>query len=149
MSKSNLVFFVVIWLILPSVLKAHNLCDTTYVFTYDDSGNRTGRTINFLKSTQIQGTTSGTEADVITEELNEKEILIYPNPTKGDLKIEIPELGDTSARLFIFNNQGKLLIDKRITNTLSEINISQYSSGLYILKILIEQNSIEWKIIKD
>lgn len=123
--------------------------DTTYVFDYDNSGNRISRVINFLKSAETNQSLSATENAIIEEKLGEDEILVYPNPTKGELKIDIPNLNERKARILLFNSQGKLLIEKTENANLIEISLKSYSAGFYILKVLIDNESIEWKIIKD
>lgn len=123
--------------------------DTTYVFTYDDSGNRTERVIDLTKSGKIPTGSSLSSEDFFNDEIADFNIKIYPNPTKGRLKIEIPDLQDNNARLMVFNNQGQLIKEINVNSNFSEINLSSHPSGMYILKILIGQNSSEWKIIKD
>lgn len=150
MKTKYLFFLIAIVALLLKISPAYSLGDTTYVYTYDASGNRTERVIDLTKSAQIQGNSSSTEKEQMIEEgLAEFNIKIYPNPTKGALKIEIPGLGNEYARLAIYNNQGKLIIDKKVSKFVNEVNLSRYPSGMYILKILIGQNSSEWKIIKD
>ena len=149
MSKFIIILGICFVLIHQSNITAAVPIDTTYVYDYDNSGNRTSRVINFLKSAEVNASVSETEEKIIAEKLGEDDILVYPNPTKGDLKIDIPNLNDRKARILLFNSQGKLLIDKTMATNLQEISLHHYSAGFYILKVLIENESIEWKIIKD
>ncbi|MCD6354668.1 MAG: T9SS type A sorting domain-containing protein [Prolixibacteraceae bacterium] len=150
MKTKYLFFLTAIFVLFLKIASAHSFADTTYVYSYDNSGNRNERVINLNKSAHIQNSSSSNEKEqIIEEKLSDLNIRIYPNPTQGALKIEIPELGDENARLVIYNNQGKLIIDKKVSKLVTGINLSKYPSGMYILKILIGQNSSEWKIIKD
>jgi len=124
-------------------------CDTTFIFSYDNSGNRIERIIDLSKSAQIQNGSLYSEEKKIMDELGGHEIKIYPNPTKGALKIEIPGLEGTNARLVVFNNQGKQVIDKKTSGMVTHLNLSRYPSGMYILKILVGREASEWKILKD
>ena len=121
-----------------------------YSYSYDDSGNRIQRKCIELKSGSISRNNHGEQIKKEFEDLvNGQEIKIYPNPTKGMLKIEIPDLKENNARLMVFNNQGQLIKEIKVNSNFSEINLSNHPSGMYILKILIGQNSSEWKIIKE
>ncbi|MFA5328478.1 MAG: T9SS type A sorting domain-containing protein [Prolixibacteraceae bacterium] len=119
--------------------------DSTYVYTYDSSGNRTERVINFNKSARIDSNLS-----TITEELGELSIKIYPNPTKGILKVELTgNNNEEDTRLIIYNANGSQIINKQIPNNLEMVNLSGFPTGIYILKIVVGQNISEWKILKD
>jgi len=123
--------------------------DTTYIFSYDDSGNRTKREIVLTKSgTILQGTSSENE-DLILDKIADHEIRIFPNPTKGVLKVEIPELPEDKSNLYVYNLQGSMLINKTVTKHIHNIDLHKYPSGMYILKIVLGTEVSEWKILKD
>lgn len=146
-----------IWIIgaaLTLFATKHSHAQSTYYhfkYSYDDSGNREKRIYigTETKSATIGNSMVRNEKEPLEETLGSNSIKIYPNPTKGMLKIEIPDLQDNSARLMVFNNRGQLIKEIKVNSNLSTINLSSHPSGMYILKILIGQNSSEWKIIKD
>ncbi len=124
--------------------------DTTFVFTYDASGNRIERVIDLTKSAQITASSSSANEEKLFEaELSNLDIRIYPNPTKGVLKVEIPDIGDIKPTLVVYNLQGKQLVHKTVSNQISTINLSVHPAGMYIMKIVNGQESLDWKIIKD
>lgn len=124
--------------------------DTTFVFTYDASGNRTERVIDLTKSAQITASSSTANEEKLFEaELENLDIRIYPNPTKGVLKVEIPDIGDIKPTLVVYNLQGKQLVHKTVSNQISTINLSEQPPGMYIMKIVNGEESLDWKIIKD
>lgn len=124
--------------------------DTTFVFTYDASGNRTERVIDLTKSAEITASSSTANEEKLFEaKLANLEIRIYPNPTKGVLKVEIPDIGDIKPTLVVYNLQGKQLVHKTVSNQISTINLSGHPAGMYIMKIVNGQESLDWKIIKD
>lgn len=124
--------------------------DTTFVFSYDASGNRTERVIDLTKSAEITASSSTANEEKLFEaELANLEIRIYPNPTKGVLKVEIPDIGDIKPTLVVYNLQGKQLVHKTVSNQISTINLSGHPAGMYIMKIVNGQESLDWKIIKD
>ena len=59
---------------------------------------------------------------------------MYPNPTKGMVSIKLNNI--TNANLSIYDIQGKLVIDRDVTETqLVELNVSDLQSGLYFVKL--------------
>ncbi|MDX8339758.1 T9SS type A sorting domain-containing protein [Draconibacterium sp. IB214405] len=137
-------------LFLLKISPSYGIGDTTFVFTYDASGNRTERIIDLTKSAEITASSSSlSEEKLIEAELSSLDIKIYPNPTKGVLKVEIPEIGDIKPTLVVYNLQGKQLVNKTVSNQISTINLSEQPPGMYIMKIVNGAESLDWKIIKD
>ena len=149
--KSKLYLLVIVTLMLQ--LKhnpVYGIVDTTYVFSYDASGNRTDRVINLLKNAEIQATSSeNIEKNIVEAELVNLEIKIYPNPTRGILKVEIPNIGEIKPTIIVFNSQGKQIYSNKVSDQTSTINLSNQPPGMYILKLIHNQESLDWKIIKD
>jgi hypothetical protein len=89
--------------------------------------------------------------------LNEKSImgegelitLVYPNPSKGLLKVEISNMPASSTNeMILYDLNGMELISKKNFDSYSELDISQFKDGIYILRIIINKNRFDWKIIK-
>lgn len=129
----------------------------TITFAYDDAGNRVSRTIN-LSSTKSSANGSESEQFAVeedkkffTEVLAEKEIKIYPNPTLGQLRVDILGYEDLNknSSIQVFSSGGSLIYR---TNTLSQsnkINLSSKPAGLYLMQIVIGEEKSSWKIIKQ
>jgi hypothetical protein len=91
--------------------------------------------------------------DIMRERLKTEEgeigFNIYPNPNKGLVKIDISNMplnSDSEMKLYDLNgNELKVL---RNFDYHSEIDISQYRDGIYILRIKINEKRVDWKIIK-
>jgi NMD protein affecting ribosome stability and mRNA decay len=124
---------------------------TSYEFTYDDSGNRVTRAIISLKSATIPGDTlvARQNEKALEEQIGQRKIKIYPNPTKGQLKVEIPRTGEAPASLRIYSMQGALLQKMAVTDEFTELDLSSQPAGMYILRISIGEQTSEWKILKD
>jgi len=59
---------------------------------------------------------------------------IYPNPTKGQLKIDNGEL--TIENIEIYDVVGKMVLSCRdVARNVSTIDVSHLASGMYFLKI--------------
>jgi len=114
-------------------------------FTYDASGNRTERVIVLTKS-------AAATPEVITDSADElHEIKIYPNPTKGQIKLEISNSEKIKSCTITINtmSNGKLVMRKKATLPITDIDISTQQSGIYIMVIEIDGNYTSWKIIKN
>lgn len=124
-------------------------------FNYDESGNRVKRYIVLGK-----GSSSGDETSKKYEESNksvefvdkleELTIKIYPNPTRGQLSVEINGLGiDETVDYQLFSQSGILLGTNKKNGFYFTIDMGQYPGGLYILRLMIEGKISQWKILKE
>jgi len=61
-------------------------------------------------------------------------IAVYPNPSKGIVKIETDGL-DHPIPLNIFDYMGKVVLKKEIRNELEQIDLTIYPKGIYVVKL--------------
>ncbi|WP_299223121.1 glycoside hydrolase family 9 protein [uncultured Aquimarina sp.] len=73
---------------------------------------------------------------------------IFPNPTSQVLNIKFP-ISKGSSNIKIYSIQGKKILSKQLQDTESTIDISNLTSGLYLVKITTEGRSYTTKIIKQ
>lgn len=138
---------VLISIILLLILTA-NSNSRDFYFKYDKAGNREARsTIPFSKK---PATEEQEKQEPIKDAILIHDISIYPNPTKGELKIDITNLSDeTSARIEIFDLQGKPVLQLSTNENSNILDLSKQPSGVYFLKIFIGEKSTVWKIVKE
>ncbi len=80
----------------------------------------------------------------IDDKNNEKlSLKAYPNPAKNNLIIKTKEKGN----LFLYNTKGQILMEKQIQNSETQLDISNFSNGLYILIFKTEKRQLFQKII--
>lgn len=133
---------------LTTVLDAK--AQTTYSFTYNASGNRTNRTIALLKNAHIGSPDSlAIQQKTFEDMIGQRKVKIYPNPTKGLLKVEIPFIESEPATVGIYTIQGALIKNQKVKATFTEIEFTNQPPGMYILRIIAGELSADWKIIKD
>ena len=139
----------------------------TINYTYDENGNRTNR-ILVVEQYKSKGLNVPVEklkdipTEIPKEELKEvdKEIekgaeselktLIYPNPTKGVLKIEIVNLPlDSKTEARLYDLSGTELIVRKNFENYYEMDINRLKDGIYILRVVINDVATDWKIIKN
>ncbi|CAM4353472.1 DUF7619 domain-containing protein [Flavobacterium terrigena] len=83
-----------------------------------------------------------------SESFNADEFAVYPNPTSSILNIQ-SKLNMTISEVNVYDLLGKQLLNKKINVSATEIDMINYSPGLYLLEVVSENNqkSIH-KIIK-
>ena len=73
-------------------------------------------------------------------------IKMYPNPVSGN-KIYFNVSDDVTVE--VYNVLGKTVISTEVTNTKNNIDVSNLSKGIYILKINSGKQFITKKLIKN
>lgn len=135
----------------------------TISFTYDDAGNMIAKTISLgttLKSSSPSSTEEAARTTPMSDSDNEmindatfdsKLIRIFPNPTKGIIKIELPQPGDDDSyfQISVYDPGGRQVFKKDRESTISIIDLSSGSAGVYTLQIKNGNISSVWKIIKQ
>lgn len=83
-----------------------------------------------------------------SESFNVDEFAVYPNPTSSILNIQ-SKLNMTISEVNVYDLLGKQLLNKKMSVSATEIDMTNYSPGLYLLEVVSENNqkSIH-KIIK-
>jgi hypothetical protein len=86
-----------------------------------------------------------TSVGVTTVSRNEDQINIYPNPSEGKFFITIPH--NKEAHATIYDVTGKKIMEKKINNTGSEIDLSLNGPGIYFVKVDSNEHPFTKKII--
>lgn len=118
-------------------------------YTYDSAGNRKKRQKEIV--VQTRGALSdGEEPSVYEEELSETKVTIYPNPTKGMLKVDISGIQKfEESRISLYDLTGKLLQQWAGISQSNAIDLSDRTPGMYIMQIAYNGKVSTWKIIKE
>jgi hypothetical protein len=124
-------------------------------YSYDAAGNMTARTIvfpvNSLKEKIENDSINGKEnkEQPFFDEINERKIQLWPNPTKGLLKVEVEnkQPGD-NLNIEVYNTSGTRLFEQSLSGSNGEIDLSVYANGTYFLVLNINGQSRNWTIIK-
>jgi len=117
----------------------------TVLYTHDQDGNMIYRNVLTLRSANA----SDEEIIPISDEIGEQKVTIYPNPTKGHFQVELTLLDEKLKNYFIiYSLSGTIIKQNKISNVMTEINISSYPSGTYLLDIFLGDKVSRWKVIK-
>lgn len=140
-------------------------CDNALVFEdcNDDGGNGTysmielngytpGETVYIRvweydeSNSSIQFEISAYDASLSNESFLSSNILIYPNPSHGVFTIN----SDEELEIKVFDLVGKLIFTNKISSGINQIDISNYSSGIYLLQCTTNNESVKnIKLIKN
>jgi len=77
---------------------------------------------------------------------SEKNIMLYPNPTKNTLYLETDI---QKGQLQVFDISGKLLLEKEVNNEKQAIDISALLTGIYIVKVIGQERQYVAKVLKE
>lgn len=123
-----------------------------------------GGSVSYTVGQVAYGTNTGTNGELtegvqqayeifVTTGIEEMDVILnisaYPNPTTDflQLKIESEKMKNLSFQLYNIN--GKLLQNKKITGTESQINMTGLVSAIYFVIVLSENQIVKsFKIIK-
>lgn len=128
---------------IPGLINAQNLS-----FAYDLAGNRIEREI-IISSDHLQNKKKAVN-NPKSEMISDKTIRIYPNPTKGNLKIEIEGWDESDiCKISIYDSNGIKFISSEMETSFLNIDLSLGTKGIYLMHIILNGNESIWKIIKD
>jgi serine protease AprX len=83
----------------------------------------------------------------LEEEMLEKYFALYPNPVVDVLNISFPQ-HINSAELVIYNVLGTRILESTITKYKNSIDMSAFTSGIYLVTVTSGANSNSFKIVK-
>ena len=118
-------------------------------YTYDDAGNRIERKIILAAPKVMAKKRSDTPSDFYSNMQSDHSVRIYPNPTKGQLCVEIVNYSDKNRyEMEVYSIAGELVFQEKNAGVTTDINLSNRSTGIYLLKIMQNGESKTWEIIK-
>jgi PKD repeat protein len=90
------------------------------------------------------------EEETINESIIATEFITYPNPTKGLLQVNIPELSMEGAILEVMDMNGKIIISQaNVLSGTTSIDLSPFNNGLYLIRLIDGESVFMKKIIKE
>ena len=79
-----------------------------------------------------------------------KPIYIYPNPASNNLTINLSQLKNLkNTTVSIYDIHGKLLLHQNIQQPLTELTITQFAKGFYIVKVNNNKEILVSKFVKE
>jgi hypothetical protein len=119
-------------------------------YAYDNAGNRISRKVVLLNSNPSHAKKIVEDPPPVVEQLGERKIAIYPNPTKGALAVEITGGNDKDElRIMVISAQGIQLQNLKAETGITPIDMQAYPPGWFILRVQAGDKVTEFKIIKQ
>ncbi|MBX7093708.1 MAG: T9SS type A sorting domain-containing protein [Flavobacteriales bacterium] len=74
--------------------------------------------------------------------------LVFPNPTKGIVNIELEGISANQFNVFVYDIFGKQIMQQKLWSGRSSIDLSAFESGIYIIEIEAGGKKIRQRVIK-
>jgi hypothetical protein len=71
-------------------------------------------------------------------EFNVNDVIVYPNPTNGLITVNTNK--STIESIEILDINGKSILNKRFDDNVIQLDLSEYSVGVYLLKVYSSEN---------
>lgn len=120
-------------------------------FEYDNAGNRYSRTIVDLSvPSGNKSAEDSTATDPYNTMMSEVQVSIYPNPTKGQLNIELSNLSDESTGSIVVTDlQGRVLMSIGQVSSNMELDFTPFAAGKYNMTLIIDGQKKFFGIIRE
>jgi len=127
----------IIWVPSASTTISMNSCiQTGLVATGINNNTSTTATFSNVSFVQVNPNVGGQAQ--IQPMLGQVEFDVFPNPTSGELNLDLTQYIGRSVRIETYSLEGKLLqfteLDE-VQNTLERLNLKGFQSGMYLVKV--------------
>jgi hypothetical protein len=75
-------------------------------------------------------------------------INIYPNPTKVEVTIRFDNIQEGQHTLEVLDATGRVLNSQKLNNNAIQVNLSNYETGIYFIKIANGNNESVHRVMK-
>ena len=80
--------------------------------------------------------------------LSNDQLFLYPNPTKDE--VYITSKGEMINSYSLYNTNGQLLLrSEKLKTKREKLNLSNFSKGVYVIKVITDKNSYTRKVIRN
>ncbi len=108
-------------------------------YTYTDANNCTASSSQTVVVNPCVG----------IEEIENKKVSIYPNPTINNITVELDASLLNEATIEIYDGIGKLILSEKIVAEKNNYKLNAYENGIYTVRILSDNKQIIQRIIKN
>ena len=120
----------------------------TVSFVYDANGNRISRSLQFRSENRNGLDSDSLFVSSLSEMFDGTTVKIYPNPTPDHFSMLVNGDVAVDAHVFLFTVEGVLLEEKTIRNSSVEFDLSGRSTGVYLVKLMLNGESKAWRVLK-
>ena len=98
-----------------------------------------------VETVNAQEAMMGNKEDIKQKAIGEPLFLLYPNPTQGQLKLDLPDY-QSSGEMCMYNPQGKLVLKQLVFGS-DIIDVSHLPGGLYTIRVQVGTMILTRKLI--
>ncbi len=126
------------------MMSAANVCgQTTWVYSYDNTGNRTQRVVN--TGAKARQRTAASPNNLI----NDEKISATIDANRNSIKVEILSFNSNDiAEVTIHNLSGVEMLTRRVESEIATLNLGKLRKGTFILSIVLNGETKSCKFNK-
>jgi hypothetical protein len=130
------------WQMVGTVSAKDNDSVSTYSWKYSQPS-----LINFYRLKMIDVNGQFSYGNVIRINGSSRAVVIYPNPAKNN--VFISSFSEKPATVIFLNSGGRILLRKTINEPVSSIDISNFTPGNYIIRIIRDNKATIYQLVKQ
>jgi len=120
----------------------------TVGFSYDLDGNMSERKLVVVRPSGVKASPKDTVS--VSDKIGDQKVTVYPNPTRGLFQVAVTQFDSNKKNYFhLYSLTGTKLQQKNLSGSSTDIDISNYPSGTYLLDVFLGDKVSRWKIIKQ
>ena len=145
MKKHTLLFILFVVCAINGMAQTHSVR-----FIYDKAGNRISKSILLpLAAPERKNANENETTEVYTDTFSEYNLLVYPNPTRGELKIELSNFPEGETyHLLIADASGQVIINQKVSENPTVANLTECPAGIYLMRLRYKGYTKDYKIIR-
>ena len=149
MRKRTFRLLLLVGMLLPSFAVCAQ--DAEVSFTYDACGNRTQRTlyVSIVDDNERNAENGNEPLNIATGYIGSIEISLFPNPTSGKVIVSLSNTPLTSIHYTLATAAGSVLEQSRFSGIRHELDLTSQPAGIYLLRIVADNETCTWKIVKQ
>ena len=119
------------------------------VYTYSSSGNRIQRKFDNVNPFRVGHKDSTSSAKEFQQIVKNEGISVYPNPTSGKVVLTINNFDSKETNtMSLLDAKGNIIITQPLTDRVSEMNIAELRSGIYLIQLIKNDKMLYYKLVK-
>ena len=116
-------------------------------YSYDASGNCISRTIVIDSNRSKQKSTNNIDKDITC--INGVNVSIHSDDFGKFLTLSVNTTNIKSMSYLLYTTNGSICSKGKVSNNTTHIDTSNLANGIYVLKVIIGEECMSWKVIKE
>ena len=118
-------------------------------YAYSPSGNRIQRKFDNINPFRVGHKDSASSVKEFQQIAKNEGISVYPNPTSGKVVLTINNFDSKETNtMSLLDAKGNVIIIQPLTDKVSEMNITELKSGVYLIQVIKNDKMLYYKLVK-